>query len=679
MASPRIAAAGLAGGSDAPPILLNGRFEIVPDVLADAIGSPRALAHAVRDRLNSDHSIFALACDPDLPPRLECFESFKGFPSRGLLRLLDFGVVPWPETGDHRLCLIYERPPGPKLVPTLGTAFDPMLEGEIINCVIAPVVNVLEELSIIGFTHGAIRPTNMFRSREPKSLVTVGENLSAPGHFHQSAAFASIAILQAHPAGRGAGVIADDIYALAVTILTLLNGRDPAEGRDDAALLRDKIERGSYFALCGHTRLPAILREPLRGMLEDRVEMRWNLTDLRAWLSERRLKSAHHSHIDRAQRGFSIGGKAYHQARPLGHWLAENWNKVRLEERGNEILSWARRSLGDDAVGENVLSAMENSERNSELGDGTLNPAFVARLAMALDRRAPVRYRKIGTHIDGCGAMLAVHFSDVEASRSISEILMEDLPGFRYRTMEAPDAVKPSLTRLVAHQMKVLKNPVIGFGIERTLYELNPLQYCRIPLVIDQKPMQLDDLLPALERVAGRGHQGPPFDRHIAAFIAAHLRGELQPHLVMASDTKDPERAALGMLAILATLHSHTSARAYPGVARWLSKYLTPAVSSFRHKMWREKVANELPGLIDRGDITALYHYLANGDARQRDRKGYAEAVAEYAKLSAEISFLKSFGFNDPKRVQEYGHQIASGLAGIVSFITFAFSLVIAW
>ncbi len=53
--------------------------------------------------------------------------------------------------------------------------------------------------------------------------------------------------------------------------------------------------------------------------------------------------------------------------------------------------------------------------------------------------------------------------------------------------------------------------------------------------------------------------------------------------------------------------------------------------------------------------------------------------MAEYAKLSAEISFLKSFGFNDPKRAQEYGHQIASGLAGIVSFIAFAFSLVIAW
>ena len=51
MASPRVSAAGLAGSTDASPIVLNGRFDIAPDVLAEAIGSPRAPAHAVRDRL----------------------------------------------------------------------------------------------------------------------------------------------------------------------------------------------------------------------------------------------------------------------------------------------------------------------------------------------------------------------------------------------------------------------------------------------------------------------------------------------------------------------------------------------------------------------------------------------------------------------------------------------------
>ena len=48
---------------------------------------------------------------------------------------------------------------------------------------------------------------------------------------------------------------------------------------------------------------------------------------------------------------------------------------------------------------------------------------------------------------------------------------------------------------------------------------LNPFQYCRSPLVAAQKVMQVEDLLPALEKVSGRSHNGPPLDRHIAAFI----------------------------------------------------------------------------------------------------------------------------------------------------------------
>jgi hypothetical protein len=97
-------------------------------------------------------------------------------------------------------------------------------------------------------------------------------------------------------------------------------------------------------------------------------------------------------------------------------------------------------------------------------------------------------------------------------------------------------------------------------------------------------------------------------------------------------------------------------------------------VESFRHKMWREKVESELPNLVGRGDITSLYIYLANGEIRQRDRNGYTAAVAEFAKLTAEKSFLNSYGLNDPTRVQEYGHQLAAGLAGLVSFIAMAFS-----
>lgn len=677
MDASRPSAAGLPGGADSPPAVLKGRFEITLDPLSDPIGSPRALAHAARDRLNADYKIFALICDPDQPPNRLALERLEDHPSRALLRLLDSGVVPWTETGDHRLALIYERPPGPRLVPSLEAQFVPLGELEIVHRVMSPVAAALDELEQMGMTHGAVRPTNLFMPRQNKALAVLGENGSAPAHCHQPMAFTTIELGQAWPAGRGAGTLADDVYALAVTVLTLLYGENPAQGRDDAALLAEKIERGSFSALTGHRRLPAILREPLRGMLDDRRELRWSLADLRAWLSDRRLKAPHHVHPDRAQRTLTLGGSQFHYTRPLSHHIATEWDKLRLEEKGHEILTWARRGLGDDSVGDAVLAAMEQSDRGAEAGDGTINAEFAARLAMSLDRYAPVRYRGVGSHVDGFGPLIAAHFSDTETLRTITEAMMSDLPKFRQRTLDEDAPHNNGAIRVLTQMTKHLKNPHMGYGIERCLYELNPTQYCRSPLLIQQKIMNLSDLLPALEKMASQGHRGPPFDRHIAAFIAAHLRVELQSLLAMASDQKDAERAALGMLGVLGTLQVHAGGQAYPGLARWLGKYMKPVVESFHHRMWREKVENELPSLIERGDITALYIYLSNGEIRQRDRNGYAQAIAEYARLSAEISYLRSFGFNDPRRTEEYGRQISAGLTGLLSLAAIIFSFIL--
>jgi hypothetical protein len=231
MDASRPSAAGLPSGTDSPPVVLKGRFDITPNTLADPIGSPRALAHGARDRLNGERGIFALVCDPDLPPNALALDRLKDHSSKSMLRLIESGVVPWPESGDHRLALIFERPPGPRMVPSLGVEFEPMKELDIINRVMGPVATAMDQLDAMGMTHGAIRPTNIFMARTKSSVAVLGENVSAPQNFHQPMAFLPIELGQAHPAGRGGGTIADDIYALAVTVLTLLLGRDPATGR----------------------------------------------------------------------------------------------------------------------------------------------------------------------------------------------------------------------------------------------------------------------------------------------------------------------------------------------------------------------------------------------------------------------------------------------------------------
>ncbi len=64
-----------------------------------------------------------------------------------------------------------------------------------------------------------------------------------------------------HPAGRGDGSIADDVYALGVLLLTLALGRLPLAELDDTAILRRKLEQGSHGALVGDERLPPLIAD----------------------------------------------------------------------------------------------------------------------------------------------------------------------------------------------------------------------------------------------------------------------------------------------------------------------------------------------------------------------------------------------------------------------------------
>lgn len=664
--------------ADTPAIVLHGRYEITNVAMSGALGSPSAAAYAALDRLNAQRPVIALVCDPDLPPRAEVAEYLKGAASKAMMLLLDMGVIAWPDTGDYRQVMIFERPNGTRLVPAMDQPFEPVPHTDIVDQIMAPICETLVQLATIGIVHGAIRPTNIFRPDGEKPMAILGEGLTAPPHSHQPPAFCSISLMQADPAGRGNGQGGDDIYALGVSVLTLVIGRDPAEGRDAATLLHDKIERGSFFTLCGHHRLPAHLREPLRGMLEDRPEKRWSVADLRAWLTERRLKPSHHSQMERAERGLSLGGKAFYRPQPLAQWLVENWDTVRFDEQGHEILNWARRGLCDDAVAESVLRAMETSERNADPGS-TAHAAFIARLAMALDPAAPIRYRHIAVHYDAIGDLLSNSVNAPATMQAVTELLIHDLHGFRLRMMGEADGVRPSVRRALDREVRALKNPGIGYGLEHCIYGLGPSQYCLSPLVRKAKVMSIEALLPALERESARHHGGPPFDRDIAAFAATRLKVELGSHLAAAGDPRDPERAALGMLGVLATIQAQTGGKGYPGIARWIGKYLAPAIDGFHHATYREKVRAELPNLIERGDIAAIYMYLANGELRIKDRNAYAEAVAEYARIATEISVLKSMGYSDPRRVREYGHQIAAGLAGILSLVAFAFSCALLW
>jgi len=659
---------------DAAVSVLKGRFKIWPESPLPELDSPRAGAFAARDLHHAGDDVFALVCEPDLPQRSRALQRLVNLSDDNLLRLLDHGLVSWTPSQGSRFVLIYDRPPGRRLVSDLRSQSGPMSEYKVIIQVLTPIAKTIAHLAERKITHRAIRPTNMFLGGDEQGVI-LGECASVPSAFDQPPAFETIESLMADPSGRGAGHLADDIYALGVSILALVTGGDPAAGRGAAQLLAEKMTKGSYHTLVGTHRLPQAIRDVLHGLLEDRAHARWGLEALGAWLEDREAKPARPSEATKPERGFSFGGNSFHNPRALATAMAVDWEKVALKDGGHDILAWARQSLGDDAIANRVLTALELSKRDRNDGEGVANPALVARMCMALDNQAPLRYKRVSAHVDGLGTILAARYSDQNFLRDASEVFRDQLPGAHVRMVHGTKGNGPAMARALSRFGYFIQDGGLGAGIERCLYELNPSQYCHSPLIADQKVMQIADLLPALERAARLAHKGPPMDRHIAAFIAAHAESNIDNFLKGLNKNNSSDEVALGMLGLLATVGVQTKAGHCPKLAHWIAAHLSPAVDCYHNRVWRAQAKAELPGVIESGDIVAIYAFLDNGEARQRDREGYAAAVSRCQKIDGLIAFLGSPAAKDPKKEMEYGHGLAVMLSAVVGLGAIATTL----
>ena len=665
-----------AGGGALVGVRLNDRFDIWPSVRLTHLDVPGAAAYGASDSVSGNDKLFALVCGDTVVPRTDVMSKLQEVHCAELIKVIDWGTVPWSGEqagGDlSRLVVIYERPAGERLVDDLSTVMPPMSEYDALRAVLMPAVAALSHMNVYGVTHRNIRPTNLFYRDGTQQSIMLGDCVTTPPAYAQPALFESIESAMASPAGRGSGTRRHDIYSLGVTLLFLLLGRRPAQGLNDEALLAARLAQGSYVTLVGKEPVPVSLREPLRGMLNDDPEQRWELEDLEKWLVDRRLKPTNTHQTQKALRPFNFEGQNFYTCRSLANAIAQQWRSHMMTDRKTELITWIERSLGDGVRRDAVERAYEQLSGGGLVGAGVGPAIFNARLAMALDPMAPVRYKGFAATIEGMGPALATGFNDAAKVQEFSEVVRAGLPIFwldlqRYGDR---DLVRTAGTfrRLSAY----LKDTRAGSGIERCLYELNPGQHCLSPLIEREHVVTVHQLLPALERNAPR--DGVPFDRHIAAFIAARLGEDVSGPLNLAANRDNTMDGTIGILALFATLQWRLGPTNLPGLTKWIANTIQPIVASYKHKSARKRIENDLPNLIKNGSIVGLYNFLLNSDLRRQDESGFAQAVQQYTTTEFEIAFLESGGASDPSRARRYGQQLAAacsaalGVLGIIIF-----------
>ncbi len=253
-------------------------------------------------------------------------------------------------------------PRGGRLISALNATWKPVDPAWLLTDVIAALVAGLGEIYQRNMTHRAIRPDNLFYLDSERRRLALGPCVAVPAGYDQPAQFEPIERAIADPVARGHGTRSDDMFALGVTLMSLAIGRVPLIGMAADAQFALRVERGSYDAFLGDSRVPPQLLECLRGLVTDSRADRWTFEHFKSWLEGKRFPPARRTPpATRASTPAQFAGRECYTARELAEALGRKWEAAGDLLRSEIVPEWVRRDLADPQRADLVRSAMVQS------------------------------------------------------------------------------------------------------------------------------------------------------------------------------------------------------------------------------------------------------------------------------------------------------------------------------
>lgn len=592
----------------------------------------------------------------------------------GLLPLVDWVRVDWPPLSRVCVAVIYEQPLGGRVKDEIPESVRPAGRVDLLKRVVKAAVAAFEEMYELEVTHRAIRPENIFFLDEGKETIVLGDCVTAPGGIDQPVAYETIEYGMTMPAGRGDASNAEDIYALgAVLAEMLLRTRDQAIPSEQD-VLQMKLEQGSFTTLVGDPeRCPLGLRDAILGMLHDDVRDRWTLQDFAAWSEGRKGSSAGQRVRRRAEAKLQLGGHDYSNARAFAYAMSRHVTEAADMLRRGEVDGWLLRGLKSPEMAVDLKDFMAAARVTTELSYES-DEYLVSRASMVMDPLAPIRFKGFSFMLDAFGSALAFEMVHNGETQIPMEVLTHNLPR-AWLTTRANRS--QGWEQYFAHLRTLAQNKNHGYGIERCLYEANPGFPCQGPLIAREYVVRLDEMLPALDRAVKRA-DGParPFDRHMAAFIAARIDERIDTHLQAAADPRQ-DVSTLGILSVFAVLQWRLQTPPTYALAKALGDLVQPAVDSYHSRTIRKELTKEKAAIVRRGNLVELYDLIENAKRRKKDTDGFAAAQAAFAAAEEEIGELSTEGPERAKEIQETGRQMASISSILLTLIVISILLIV--
>lgn len=658
------------GGGDK----VGDRFKIEFERPLAQFNTSSASAYAAVDE-KSRQRMLAMICKPRVPFRTRPLRALQGRPVTNVVPIRDSGVVSNPFTNERALAIIMDMPEGGVFVASDDELKGVATEKEVTDVVLPQILTAVENLLNRGVVHRNIRPSNLWYLDRERQQLFLGDCVTAPPGFNQPIVYEPIDRMMATKAGRGFGAHLDDTYAMGVTLVGLLLGKNPTLGRSNDALIAHKIMLGTFTALTGDERFPQPTTALLRGMLADNPDERWSAELVRAWREGRSIKTRRSLPDKKATAPINFLNKEFFYQRQLAYAMALRPDDGSMFARSGKIEPWLRRNLEASKVSEEIAYLASGSE-GSRSGTDQL---MLTQVLYTLDPWGPLRYRELSFCFDGIGPVIAdayveKNYEKLHAMRTlISRGIIEKWINMKSHLLNL------SLNSEVFMRMAtVLQDNELGKGMERLLYDLNPSTPCLSDLVWDHNCLNIRGLLLTMNEITIQNIDAPLVDKHTVAFICSRSRKVEEQYRGW---TRSKELGAIardmGILALFANAQRDSHAPPLKALTRWCVRRMEPVIESYHSRDRREKLMKRLDGVVKKGDLMALLDLLGNPKTRDKDVAEYHEAIVKYSEMETEVHNLEMDDMTRRRLAVRVGHRIANSLAYVILGVTAAYTVLI--
>jgi hypothetical protein len=650
--------------------LLRGRFKIALQSPLPHLNSGENQAYKVEDQRESNGHLYGIVLASGMAYRDDIVEDLSSKYPRGLLQLRSHGIVNFSDT-DSRYIFVFEQPMG-------GSVFNEgqgaVSEHELLNAIVPRLIDTLIDLDARNISHRSIRATNIYYMDSGKSGVSIGECVTTPPATLQPAVYEPLESANALAYGRGNADIMADIYALGITIVHMLGGILPGEGRTPKELYAAKLLSGTYAVLV--PKIPTSTRVGflLAGLLNDDPNRRWTLDVLKRW-RDGVYERPRPGFGDRQAPGPLVFEETeYVSPRLLALAMTNKPAQAFSLLENGKLESWVRNSLNEPEAAKVIAEIGGKGNR----GGGRKGDAqSIAKINAVLDNDGAFWYREISFSRGGVNTLLAHAFSAGGTVKNALAELLENgvLLDAVYQDLKGDGKSKKNKPWMgVGFATDCFefmeKRDRLGFGLERCLYELNPRLSCMSPVLEEAHVKDVEHLTNLLEiRAQKTDGKLNPFDRHVAAFVAAHVKSLTKMFGKLNNLAPDSVDYTLHLMSMVGRLQVVASPSPKPGLCRWVGTQLKPLIKGIHSDFRREFLLNKLEKTIESGNIDRVLKELDLKNNLNRDNKEYDQAVKVFASIRDNINSLE--GGAEARKIasQKYGQWIAS-LISIAALMT---------